>query len=98
VTEQPGIRDHRIRPTDNVRYTALATCRPNDGTVYATRDAAEDCMYHRERERERKRAEAEPELRRLHMAMADAHPDRGGTNEGFIAARKAYEQALRRAS
>jgi hypothetical protein len=32
------------------------------------------------------------------MAMAEAHPDRGGTNEGFIAARKAYEQALRQAS
>jgi hypothetical protein len=29
------------------------------------------------------------------MAMADAHPDRGGTDEGFIAARKAYERALR---
>jgi hypothetical protein len=25
--------------------------------------------------------------------MADAHPDRGGSDEAFIAARKRYEQA-----
>jgi hypothetical protein len=30
--------------------------------------------------------------------MADAHPDRGGTNEEFMAARERYKQALRRAS
>ena len=67
------------------------------GTLYATGEAAEDYLFRWEREQERKREEAGPELRRLRMAMADAHPDRGGTNEGFIA-RKAYEQALRRAS
>ena len=64
------------------------------GTVYATREAAEERLY----ARERKRAEAEPELKRLRMAMADAHPDRGGTNEGFIAARETYKQAMREAS
>ena len=32
------------------------------------------------------------------MAMADAHPDRGGTNEEFIAARERYKQALKEAS
>jgi hypothetical protein len=32
------------------------------------------------------------------MAMADAHPDRGGTNEAFMAARERYKQALRQAS
>lgn len=31
-----------------------------------------------------------PELRK---AMADAHPDRGGTDEAFIAARQRYERA-----
>jgi hypothetical protein len=66
------------------------------GTVYASREAAEEYLYYWEREQERKRAD--PEVKRLRMAMADAHPDRGGTNDGFIAARKAYEQALRRAS
>jgi hypothetical protein len=29
--------------------------------------------------------------------MADAHPDRGGTSQGFIAARERYERALREA-
>jgi hypothetical protein len=68
------------------------------GTVYASRDAAEDYLYRREREQERKRKEREPELRRLRMVMADAHPDRGGTNEEFIAARERYQRALRQAS
>ncbi len=68
------------------------------GTVYATREAAEEVLYGWEREQERKRKEAGPELRRLRMAMADAHPDLGGTNEEFMAARERYEQALRRAS
>ncbi|MDX3354725.1 hypothetical protein PV703_15705 [Streptomyces sp. ME01-24h] len=35
-----------------------------------------------------------PELRK---AMADAHPDRGGSNEAFIAARTRYEAARRKA-
>ena len=68
------------------------------GIVYATCEAAEAYLNAREREQERNRAEAEPELKRLRAAMADAHPDRGGTNGGFITARKAYEQALRSAS
>jgi hypothetical protein len=68
------------------------------GSVHATREAAEEHLYSWEREQERKRQEGEPELKRLRMAMADAHPDRGGTNEDFIAARERYEQALRRAS
>jgi hypothetical protein len=32
-------------------------------------------------------------LRELKAAMADAHPDRGGTSEAFIKARRAYEAA-----
>jgi hypothetical protein len=68
------------------------------GTVFATREAAEADLYAHQREQERKRAEAEPELKRLRMEMADAHPDRGGTNEGFMAARQRYKEALRRAS
>jgi hypothetical protein len=34
-----------------------------------------------------------PSLPELRKAMADAHPDRGGTNEAFIAARQRYERA-----
>lgn len=36
------------------------------------------------------------DLSRLKAEMADAHPDRGGTNEAFIVARRCYEQAVRR--
>ncbi|MFF2405749.1 hypothetical protein [Streptomyces sp. NPDC058092] len=34
-----------------------------------------------------------PSLPELKAAMADAHPDRGGTDEAFIAARARYETA-----
>lgn len=34
-----------------------------------------------------------PSLPELRKEMADAHPDRGGTDAEFIAARKRYEQA-----
>lgn len=39
-----------------------------------------------------------PSLPELKAAMADAHPDRGGTDEAFIAARTRYEQARNNAS
>lgn len=68
------------------------------GDVYATREAAEEYLYRWEREQERRQREQEPEIKRLRREMADAHPDRGGTDEGFIAARERYQQALREAS
>jgi hypothetical protein len=37
-----------------------------------------------------------PDLGVLKAAMAAAHPDRGGTHEAFIAARRRYEQAVNR--
>jgi hypothetical protein len=37
-------------------------------------------------------------LAELKQAMADAHPDRGGTDEAFIAARARYEQARAKAA
>ncbi|MFJ5090000.1 hypothetical protein [Streptomyces sp. NPDC088674] len=40
-------------------------------------------------------ARAEAEVRRLRAAMAAAHPDRGGTDAEFIAARSRYENARR---
>ncbi|WP_432140154.1 hypothetical protein [Streptomyces sp. bgisy154] len=40
---------------------------------------------------------AKPSLPELRKAMADAHPDRGGTDEAFIAARARYERARRSA-
>lgn len=66
--------------------------------LFATRVAAEEYLHGGDRERERQRQEAEPEIKRLRREMAAVHPDRGGTNEEFIAARKRYERALRRAS
>ncbi|MFJ6729433.1 hypothetical protein ACIQPQ_31475 [Streptomyces sp. NPDC091281] len=36
---------------------------------------------------------AKPSLPELRKAMADAHPDRGGSTAEFIAARKRYEAA-----
>jgi hypothetical protein len=43
-------------------------------------------------------AVASGDPKQLRRVMANAHPDRGGTSEEFIAARKRYEQAVRRAS
>ncbi|MCP2336139.1 hypothetical protein [Actinomadura rupiterrae] len=40
--------------------------------------------------------DATAEVKRLRDEMANAHPDRGGTNEAFIAARTRYETALNR--
>lgn len=35
----------------------------------------------------------QPDLEELKAAMASAHPDRGGSDAGFIAARQRYERA-----
>jgi hypothetical protein len=66
--------------------------------LFATREAAEGYLFAAERKRERERPSREAEVKAARRAMADAHPDRGGTDEEFIAARKRYEHALRRAS
>lgn len=68
------------------------------GDFFATREAAEAYLFAPERERERKRPEREADVKRLRRDMAAVHPDRGGTNEEFIAARERYERALRTAS
>ena len=70
----------------------------DDYHLFAMREAADEYLFGWKRERERKRKEREPELKQLRREMAAAHPDRGGTDEEFIAARERYEQALRRAS
>ena len=48
--------------------------------VFATREAAE--------------AIAHGDIKQLRRQIASVHPDRGGTNEEFMAARKRYERAL----
>jgi len=62
---------------------------------FATREAAEADLYRRERERAEQAAPQAPPVKELRRAMADAHPDRGGTAEQFIEARRRYQMALR---
>jgi hypothetical protein len=64
----------------------------SDSDLYATRELAEAALFGD------RRAKSSPDLRQLRREMADARPDRGGTNEAFIAARERYERALRQAS
>ncbi len=79
---------------------------PAGRLFFATREAAEDDLYRRERERAEQAAPKAPPIagqgapeapsvKELRRAMADAHPDRGGTAEQFIQARCLYEAALR---
>jgi hypothetical protein len=68
---------------------------PAGRLFFATRQAAEDHLYRRERERAGQAAPQAPLIKELRRAMADAHPDRGGTAEQFIKARRRYQMALR---
>jgi hypothetical protein len=61
---------------------------------FASREAAEDALYHEESEQAERVAPGAPPIRELRRAMADAHPDRGGTTEQFIEARRRYKTAL----
>lgn len=78
------IRADRRRPADVGRL------------FFATRQAAEDHLYRQERKRAEHAAPQAPPIKELRRAMADAHPDRGGTAERFIQARHRYQTALRR--
>lgn len=66
--------------------------------LFATREAAEVYLFGGARDQARKREGRVPGLKRLKQEMADAHPDRGGTDEEFMTARQRYKQALREAS
>jgi hypothetical protein len=73
---------------------------PAGRLFFASREAAEAALRQGENERtERGRPGApairELPIRELRRAMADAHPDRGGSAEQFIEARRRYETALR---
>ena len=73
--------------------------RPRSGPAgrlfFATREAAEAGLYRGERERAGQAAREALSIKELRRAMADAHPDRGGTVEQFIQARRRYQTALR---
>lgn len=62
---------------------------------YSTREAAEACLYREERQCSGRLAPPPLLLRQLRRAMADAHPDRGGTAREFMEARRRYQTALR---
>jgi hypothetical protein len=64
---------------------------------YASRQAAESDLCRRERERAGRSAPRAPRVNELRRAMLDAHPDRGGTADQFIQARRRYQTALRQA-
>lgn len=61
---------------------------------FATREAAETHLYRGERERAEHSAPEAGLIKALRRAMADAHPDRGGTTDQFIQARHRYQAAL----
>jgi hypothetical protein len=67
---------------------------PAGRQFFATREAAEADLDRGERERAEQAAQEAPPIKGLRRAMADAHPDRGGTAEQFIEARRRYETAL----
>ncbi len=60
-----------------------------DSRLFATLDAAEEYIGIG------RHAPKAPDLAQMKQEMADAHPDRGGTAEEFIAARDRYERAVR---
>ena len=62
---------------------------------FATREAAEADLYRVDRERAGRAAREASLIKELRRAMADAHPDRGGTADQFIQARRRYQTALR---
>jgi hypothetical protein len=61
---------------------------------FASRRAAEHHLYRGERERAGQAARDASLIKELRRAMANAHPDRGGTAEQFIQARHRYQTAL----
>ena len=67
---------------------------PTGRLFFATRQAAEDDLHRGEGERAGQAAPRARLIKELRRAMADAHPDRGGTTEQFIQARRRYQTAL----
>jgi hypothetical protein len=68
---------------------------PAGRLFFATRGAAEADLRRGERERAREAAREASLIKRLRRIMVDAHPDRGGTADQFIRARRRYQSALR---
>jgi hypothetical protein len=74
-----------------------AVLRRIGAAVRKDRPPAEYHLYRGERERAGQAGQATrgvSPVKELRRAMADAHPDRGGTSEQFIQARRRYQTAL----
>jgi len=65
---------------------------------FASREAAEAALFQGKGERAERGRRGAPSIRELRRAMADAHPDRGGSAERFIEAQRRYQTALRAAA
>ena len=61
---------------------------------FASREAAEAVLDQGPSERTERGRPRAPAIRELRRAMVDAHPDRGGSADQFIEARRRYERAL----
>jgi hypothetical protein len=70
---------------------------PAGQLFFATREAAEGDLRRRERQRAGRAAREAALIKELRRAMTEAHPDRGGTADQFIQARRRYQTALQQA-
>ena len=70
---------------------------PAGPLFFATREAAEGDLRRTERRRAGRSAREAAFIKGLRRAMADAHPDHGGTADQFIQARRRYQTALQQA-
>jgi hypothetical protein len=77
-----------------IRYEQVETGSAGQ-LFFATRQAAEDYLSRQAGEPAWPAAPASATVRQLRRAMADAHPDHGGTAEQFIQAHRRYQTALR---
>jgi hypothetical protein len=90
-------REHWCRqgyPAGVIPVPGDRRCPGADRLFFATREAAEDNLRRRERERAARAAREVTLIKELRRAMADAHPDHGGTSEQFIQAHRRYQTAL----
>jgi hypothetical protein len=91
------MRHNRFRPGYPAGVIPVPGARSGSAgrLFFATRQAAEDHLYRGEGERAEQGVPQAPSVKELRRAMADAHPDRGGTTEQFIDACRRYQTALR---
>lgn len=83
-----GFVDRAILEAEGVVTNRGRSHWEDDYQLYATHGAALAAIA----------PDPEPTLKELRRAAADAHPDRGGAHEAFLAAQARYETAKRRAS